>query len=866
MDELSIRKLVHDCVPCFVVGVVPSDQVASLNIAEDPSSFLEGTQTLHALQEGNPYALVPRWDVSNPRSEESSSAMPKCFGSAAKRSLSVLSRLDRDASRLERRALSCPAATAPEANAKYAGSIPRIKNRPAPVRAPTPPQFRREEAMAPAAAGLGFSDEDDEDEGSIEDDDSRPPAVVPSTPLHQPPVHRVRMIDPDRVGWYVPPPIAAATVASRSQPIRRYIAGFVGNRQPAMFMANKRQGRGTGIQRFWDRENSRILEFRGLRLPPGVLGVARYGAPVPPAFFFAWDQHGRWKPVKPSMWMYLDERPSNRRDVGESAPVPTPEQLPQVEDREVVPPHERPFTTLSPPRPSLPNRPGAGESTPVPMPEQLSQTEGHKVVPPHERPPAVTSSPRQSLPPLTNKDSTKRTTQSEKSRAPTRRESPTSDGEDKGRLASQSYKGKGKTLPEDVLMDVDSVPSATPFLEIISLESPHHSCRTTWNSPAFMSARREGVLLEEIVRVEDRLFVRARDATQGQRLRQHLERQWASSEFEYCDEATFREAVWISREAWDQAKENEAVVRDARMAREPQPTGRRMLGESSRRVDPPTRTSAPPPATPSAARDHFTPSDRPLPTTAPQRTVLPQQLPERQLPNRSLTTLVLENGWPTRELIREDQPATSPSATLRQRVSSVAWDQEPELLRRMAEGREYQEPALLGRMRWGPPLCERVHIPLQDRMGEKGRVWSREDKDVQKKKSKKKTAKKIERDRQRKLAKDVVMEARREREREDDESMEFTNTSSSTAYSSATLVTPRPLNTPPSLPITTAFFNTPVFPTSSASSARTSLPTPFLFLQGSTVPANARRDDDDEIVSLGSASTDSDCDMDFADN
>ncbi|KAJ7052666.1 hypothetical protein C8F01DRAFT_1261454 [Mycena amicta] len=41
----------------------------------------------------------------------------KCFGSAAKRSLSVLSRLDRDASRLERRALSCPAAsvTAPEA-------------------------------------------------------------------------------------------------------------------------------------------------------------------------------------------------------------------------------------------------------------------------------------------------------------------------------------------------------------------------------------------------------------------------------------------------------------------------------------------------------------------------------------------------------------------------------------------------------------------------------------------------------------------------------------------------------------------------------------------------------------------------------
>ncbi|KAK6996489.1 hypothetical protein R3P38DRAFT_3222155 [Favolaschia claudopus] len=136
-----------------------------------------------------------------------------------------------------------------------------------------------------------------------------------------------RVIDPDRVAWIVPPPVAEA---EREGKWAKYELTELESGRTAFVYRGK--GKEPEVdEKFFDRVKKRRLYMGEYDVPAGVLNKGVFGVPVPRYPFVVVDGI-REKMEKPSFWMYKKEAPL-KGDVDKKAEAPQAEELPFLPGR-----------------------------------------------------------------------------------------------------------------------------------------------------------------------------------------------------------------------------------------------------------------------------------------------------------------------------------------------------------------------------------------------------------------------------------------------------------------------------------------------------------------------------------------------------
>ncbi|KAK7006124.1 hypothetical protein R3P38DRAFT_2555857, partial [Favolaschia claudopus] len=136
-----------------------------------------------------------------------------------------------------------------------------------------------------------------------------------------------QVIDPDRVAWIVPPPVAEA---AREGKWAMYELEELESGRTAFIYRGKSNKPETD-EKFFDRVKKRRLYMGEYEVPAGVLNKGVFGVPVPRYPFVIMDGI-KERMEKPSFWMYKKEAPL-KGDAGKKAETPRAEELPFLPGR-----------------------------------------------------------------------------------------------------------------------------------------------------------------------------------------------------------------------------------------------------------------------------------------------------------------------------------------------------------------------------------------------------------------------------------------------------------------------------------------------------------------------------------------------------
>ncbi|KAJ7363861.1 hypothetical protein DFH08DRAFT_949493 [Mycena albidolilacea] len=146
-----------------------------------------------------------------------------------------------------------------------------------------------------------------------------PPAPNAERNKYLAPEIQRKRVDPKRVEWVVPPPVAHARKASGRYELAEY------NDETAWIYRGQK-AKVSCASTWYDRDHGRRLHFGRYRAEEGVLDEEVFGAPVP-RFPFIVIEGEVAKPQRASRWMYRSRSPA-RGDQGRRATTPPPTRLP----------------------------------------------------------------------------------------------------------------------------------------------------------------------------------------------------------------------------------------------------------------------------------------------------------------------------------------------------------------------------------------------------------------------------------------------------------------------------------------------------------------------------------------------------------